>query len=106
VHIEKIKKDRTAPRRMKRYRARKLSRQRSKNEIFLRALLQRFYVEQGILPTTWVECKLFFESPSALGLQDLLSEYVPRNAVELSQARTSSGQIKLIRPRYFLGVEP
>jgi hypothetical protein len=102
VQIEKIKKDRTATRRMKRYRARKLNRQRSKNEIFLRALLQKFYEAEGILQPTWIESRLFFQSPHALGLEDLLSEYLPTSAVEVSQARTSSGQIKLIRPRYFL----
>jgi hypothetical protein len=94
--------DLTSPDRQARYRSRKLNRQRAEKEIFLRALLQNFYEAEGILQPTWIESRLFFQSPHALGLEDLLSEYLPTSAVEVSQARTSSGQIKLIRPRYFL----
>jgi hypothetical protein len=93
-------------RRARLYRRRKKEQLRRATDMLVRALLQRFYSANGLLPSDWVDVRLFARSSFALGLDEadfFMIETLPTDAIEHAIARTDEGTIKLIRPTYFLG---
>jgi hypothetical protein len=94
--------------RSRRFRQRKLNRQRAANEIFYRNLLQTFYETRGVQQSDWATVDEFFEgSISPLISREAFIGSLPHlsDVLETSGVYVRGERIEVIRPRYFLKEE-
>ena len=105
MQFEKIKKDHTAARRMKRYRARKLNRQRGEIESIYRERLESLYDGSGFRATDWVLGTEFFDKVRLLfGVEfnDFSTAVRIDPGIETARLKLDGESVLLVRPKYFL----
>lgn len=95
--------------RSRRFRQRKLNRERAANEIFYRNLLQTFYETRDIQQSDWATVDEFFSDAVApfIDKQAFVGglRYLG-DAIETTAAHVQGKRIELIRPKYFLKDDP